>query len=279
MPSHYAHYYHGKEVTRILDDDIKKIINTDPHSVDAYLIGLQGPDILAFYRPYTNNRLNRLGRKIHRAPGAEFFSQALDTLREHQTPGAFSYLFGCLCHYMLDSACHPIVTRYMEQTDLTHAAIEREFDNYILRISGKRPVGLDTQILLPQDPALGDIISPFYPGISPRRINASIASMSQIVGMMSSRSRRRREAVYNVLSRVPIEGVKNKKDMVVRTRQEPLADLSNTKLWDELNRCVGETAQELDRLMDAILLGKPLSDRLQKNYLGLMPDEEDPADE
>ncbi len=272
MPSHYAHYYHGKEVTRILPDDIKDIINTGQNSIDSYIIGLQGPDILAFYMPYSNNRLNRLGRSIHQASAKDFFSRSIRTLEDHRTPESFSYLYGCLCHYMLDSACHPIVLSAMEETGLTHAAIEREFDNYILRISGKRPIGLDTSIIIPLNPALGEIISPFYPGISANRINSGIESMSKILGMMCSRSKRTRNALYTTLSHIPIDGVRDKRDMVVKTKPQQLAEKSSYKLWDELNRSVSDTAAELDLLMDSILLGKPLSDRLSGNFLGVLPE-------
>ena len=52
MPSHYAHYYFGKEVIRVMPGDAKDIINSNATSIDAYMIGLHGPDFLAFYRAW-----------------------------------------------------------------------------------------------------------------------------------------------------------------------------------------------------------------------------------
>ena len=51
MPSHYAHYYFGKEVIRVMPGDAKDIINSNATSIDADMRDLHDPDFLAVDRP------------------------------------------------------------------------------------------------------------------------------------------------------------------------------------------------------------------------------------
>jgi len=271
MPSHYAHYYFGKEVIRVMPGDVKDIINTSRFCVKAYILGLQGPDILAFYRPYIlNNRLNREGSRIHHNSGSDFFSEAARRLKKDAGPEQYSYIFGCLAHYMLDSACHPIVTQYMAETGLTHAKIEREFDNYVLKICRKSPKGLDLGPILPEDPRLGKLIAPFYRKVSPKEIIESVHSMSRILSLMGSKNPRVRTAGYRILSAVPSEAVRSHRDMIVQDQECREALKSSVRLFDALNKSVMDTSVELDHLMDSILIGAPASERLQPDYLGIV---------
>ncbi len=268
MPAHYAHYYFGKEIIRNMPEDIKAIINNDRETLDAYLIGLQGPDFLAFYRPYTHNELNREGQRIHNAPGSVFFEKAVRVTREQNKPAYYSYLIGSLCHYMFDSTCHPLVSKYMKELDVTHAKVEREFDNYLLAKDGKKPYNLDTRNIFPYNRALGPVISGFYETPSPGQVNQAIGEMDHYLAMMCNKNAGIRAAIHGILSIIRIEGVSNKKDMVVRNGNDHVCDGSSRALYKAITDCVRETCEEIDRLMDAVLLDAPLSERLRLNYLG-----------
>ena len=57
MPSHYAHYYFGKEVIRVMPGDAKDIINSNATSIDAYMIGLTA-------QPESSERTHHLKRTV-----------------------------------------------------------------------------------------------------------------------------------------------------------------------------------------------------------------------
>lgn len=77
MPAHNAHYLFGRTVLRKLPSDTERLINTNADSYAAFIFGLQGPDILAFYRPIFPSILNKEGATIHHSPGSYFFKNAL----------------------------------------------------------------------------------------------------------------------------------------------------------------------------------------------------------
>ena len=58
MPATYAHYKFGKKVYRALPSELRKIIKENGA---AYMLGLHGPDLLFYYRPYFKNRINQRG--------------------------------------------------------------------------------------------------------------------------------------------------------------------------------------------------------------------------
>ena len=70
MPSVYAHYSFGSKVLDILPRETQKLINRHKN---LYLIGLQGPDILFYYKPFGKNQINGYGGDMHDRPGSEFF--------------------------------------------------------------------------------------------------------------------------------------------------------------------------------------------------------------
>ena len=51
-----------------------------------------------------------------------------------------AYLYGFLCHFILDSECHPYISCYMEEHGLGHLEIETDFERYLLEKSGHDPL-------------------------------------------------------------------------------------------------------------------------------------------
>lgn len=268
MPSHYAHYHFGLEVLKELPKDITGLIKHSETSYDAYIVGLQGPDLLAFYAPFFPNAVNREGRSIHHASGTAFFEKASRTAKRRGSDEDFAYLYGCLCHYMLDSVCHPLVSKYMKLQDVTHAKVEREFDNHLLSCDGKKRFGLETKLLFPPKAELGRLIAPYYTSTTERKINSAIVQMNRYLSMMASSSSAMRSSIYNVLSIIRIEGVRNKRDMVITKKNDHSCDESSKAMSEKLAYAVHDTVEEIIGMRDACADSKPLSSRLELNYLG-----------
>ena len=80
MPAVYAHYLFGKKVYKALPEAEKKMVR---QGKDAFLIGLHGPDLLFYYRPFGKNRINQQGTPD--APGTGcpvFFGERERRIRE-----------------------------------------------------------------------------------------------------------------------------------------------------------------------------------------------------
>ncbi len=268
MPSHYAHYYFGNEVVRIMPGDVKDIINHNGDTLDAYTMGLHGPDFLAFYRPWKKNSLRTEGSRIHMAAGREFMRSAAAKLKKNPQPEAYSYVFGCITHFVLDACCHPIIDEYTVKSSLSHGKLEREFDNFILRICKKSPRRVNLDRLFPHNEHLDEIIAGFYQSATADKTHEAIETMNGILSAFSHPRRNTRRNIYRVLSLVPKKSIRESRDMIYREDEEPRAVECNGRLFDALNKAVTTAANELDAFMNYMLLDEPLDEFFSQNYLG-----------
>ena len=73
MPSTYAHYRFGQDVLNALPE---KTRNTLLQEEDLFNIGLHGPDLLFYYKPFSHHPLHAEGGRMHRLTGKDYFTQA-----------------------------------------------------------------------------------------------------------------------------------------------------------------------------------------------------------
>ncbi len=175
MPSTYAHWLFGQEVFRLLPENIKISISAD---TTLFNIGLHGPDLLFYYKPLSRNVVNSLGFKIHAESGFDFFSLAGQAVSNAAfDPEYLSYIYGVICHFALDRACHGFIDEYISRTGISHTEIETEFDRYLITRHGGNPLNADLTKHIQINPRRAAIVSRFYCGISPKQINEAANSM------------------------------------------------------------------------------------------------------
>ena len=120
MPAFYTHYRFGCDVLKQLPEDIRSICTAHRGLFD---IGLHGPDIYFFYRPVLPNKVNRIGYAAHKRSGRYFLQRAQKVIASaHDKDAARAYFYGLLCHFTLDSICHPYIHTAMKEFNVTHAA-------------------------------------------------------------------------------------------------------------------------------------------------------------
>lgn len=136
MPTTYAHDAFGKIVYQKLPEEMKQIIGNER---TAYLIGLHGPDILFYNRPFCKNPISQKGHEMHEELASVFFSACKKKYMEEESEILLAYMFGFVCHYMLDSTCHPYINEYIEKTGVSHDEIETEFDRELMERNNRNP--------------------------------------------------------------------------------------------------------------------------------------------
>ncbi len=160
MPAVYAHDRFGAEVSERMTGELKEIIRKYEAQ---YRIGLQGPDIFFFYGYHTENKVVRFGEHLHHTSAAPFFRHAVKTVRKiGRDSGAYAYLLGYLCHFVLDSECHPYVEQMIGETGVMHLEIEEEFEKLLLRLEGENPFTYPLADLIPTDGETAAAIQLFY---------------------------------------------------------------------------------------------------------------------
>ena len=114
MPSTYAHRCFGADVLTQLPEALQKKI--EPYRA-LYDIGLHGPDLLFYYKALQSNPVNRLGNAMHEQPGTVFFERARGVIRNAKNrDAALVYALGYICHFALDSTCHPYILARMKKS-------------------------------------------------------------------------------------------------------------------------------------------------------------------
>lgn len=178
MPAFYAHDRFGREVSRRMQGTLKEIITK---YYTQFAIGLQGPDIFFFCRPWCG-RINRYGSHLHQISAKSFFYHGQKVIRQTGRDSAqYAYLMGFICHFILDSECHPFVNRMVEETGVHHLEIEEEFEKHLLRLDGEDPLSFALAALVPTDDFTAAAIAPFYArGITPAIVKRSLKDLRLI---------------------------------------------------------------------------------------------------
>ncbi len=125
MPACVTHHQFGEDALCRFDAGLKSRVLAHRREFE---VGLQGPDIFFFYRPYRENRVTEYGNARHREIASRMFSPILADKREG---AAFSYMIGLICHYALDAICHPYIDM-VSRDDLDHHRIEAAYDRNIM---------------------------------------------------------------------------------------------------------------------------------------------------
>ncbi len=184
MPSTYAHYRFGVQMLSGMPGDVRRTVQRFRQLFD---MGLHGPDIFFFSSPLLPGGARTLGSKFHSQTGEEFFTRVCRGLRLEPSEAADAYLYGLLCHYCLDSVCHPYIRETADRGEVTHHRLETEFERLLLEKDGKVPAcsqDLSQHIRLTSGEC--DTVARFYPGVTRNTVRESVASMGFYVKLLAA---------------------------------------------------------------------------------------------
>ena len=171
MPSTYAHRRFGTNVLEHLPDELRAQLEQNR---EIYDIGLHGPDLLFYYHAAKSN----LGNAMHEQSGRVFFERARGVVRQAKDrDAALAYALGFVCHFALDSTCHPYVEAYTRQSGVSHCEIETEFDDMLLRRDGHDPKSFFTASHIRPTAENARVIAPFYEGLTGLQVLDALKGM------------------------------------------------------------------------------------------------------
>lgn len=267
MPAHHTHYYFGSLILKNLSKEIQNLINQNDDTKAAFIIGLQGPDILAFYRPIFKNKLNIEGSDIHHNPGYLFFKDAVSQYKRSQNPVSKSYILGSLCHYLLDAACHPIITSYVRKTGMSHALVEREWDAAVLKLQGYTPFGVDVDKIVPITKASSKEISLFYRTATVRNISQALHDMKRSISFLSIKNTYLRKLICKFLSSMKF--TKKQVDMVAQDFVDKRSIISSQELQNKFDEILPSSVIEVEYFYKKLKNNESIDfSRYKLDYLG-----------
>ena len=262
MPSTYAHYIFGEEVYRNTPNEIKKIIK---ENYDLYLIGLHGPDILFYYKPLKSNSINQIGFGLHQKIAIDFLEKARQTIINYKNRDeAIAYILGFICHFMLDSECHGYIGDKINNSGITHAEIEVEFDRYLLVKQNKNPIKtkLTEHIIINKENA--ECIECFYDGASDKEVFRALKSMKHYNNLLCAPGKLKRKIVLMLLK---LSG--NHKEMsglLMNYEANPQCIDSSEELQRRLSNIVLSTVALMKEYYENIGTSEQLNKRFRKNF-------------
>ena len=181
MPSTYAHYLFGEQVLGRLEEKQAQLVRAHRQLYD---IGLHGPDILFYYHPLTNNKVNRVGFGMHGRPAEMFFTSAKQAcLNAPDKAAALAYAIGFVCHFALDVNCHSYIENKIAVSDVRHTEIESEFDRALLLQRGIEPLSAKLTEHIVASEANARVIAPFF-GVTQKQVKKALRSMKFYNEMM-----------------------------------------------------------------------------------------------
>ncbi len=252
MPSVYAHYRFGVQILPALPADVRGTIVRNRSLFD---LGLQGPDLFMFYKPFEKTDISQMGNVFHRETGRVFFSRACDALGHDDSEEKLAYLYGLLGHYCLDSICHPYVHEHTDQGPISHNALESEFERHLLALDGcKNPPAYRRKDHIPIDKEEYESLHIFYPTVTGQQLRKSAVSMRRILSLLTCNRNIYRAAVETVLGAM---GGQNPGLLMKKSPDRSCAHLI-PGLMDGYERSLELFPELLEQLRDYINLREPL---------------------
>ncbi len=183
MPAIFTHIQFGKEVVATLPTELRELIERNPA---PFYLGTQGPDILFYHKPFkkkAKNPVRKQGWDMHAESAAPFFERVAKILADTPTEAEKAYALGFLCHFTLDSQCHPFIDgRSID--GLSHGKIEAELDKLFFQRAGYPTRGFNAATLFfPYEE--GVKASASLLGVPEKNMQIAIKSMRKINRLFS----------------------------------------------------------------------------------------------
>lgn len=260
MPTTYAHDLFGRLVCRELPGDLQNLIRQ--HQM-MYRIGLQGPDILFYYHFYKKNGINQLGTLLHEQKATPFFERC--RALADGDPETAAYVLGFLCHYMLDSTCHPYIAEYMAKSGAAHDELETEFDRLLMEKTGRNPCSFHPAASLRLSGAQAEKIAEVIgASISEEEIRSSVGSLRFLTGLVVCKSRGK----YRVFDAIMgAAGISSFRGHLMGPDKSRRCEEGVQGLYALMKTAVPETAALAEEYLSEISCeNKPLNPRFDRNY-------------
>jgi len=241
MPTTYTHHIFGSLVYQKLPEEMKRKIKKEEA---LYEIGLHGPDILFYYRPFEKNKVNEKGHAMHEKEAKLFFENAKKMYRQNGKDALFSYVSGFICHFMLDSTCHPIVSKYMKKKGSTHSEIETDLDRVWMEKRKKNPMCYRPSTTIKIRKKDAAVIASVLQDINTKTVIRCLIGMKFYTNLTVCQTKWKRELLFRGMKMLGIyEEINGRVMQIKRSRR---CRESTAELMKAMKKCVVQTVKVIE---------------------------------
>lgn len=261
MPTTYAHYSFGDNVLKNLNEDVYNLII---NNIDLFNIGLHGPDILFYYKPLKSNKINKIGHDLHKLTANMFFEKARAVINScPDNNAACAYILGFICHYMLDSECHPYIRR-KENNMLNHSIIETEFDRFLMLKNELNPISFKPTTHIMPNYNNAEIISWFFESATKKEVLIALKSMKFYLNFLVAPGNLKRTLIKSGLK---LSGnYDNMIGLMMSYESIEECDETNQNLYELYLNAIDPTVKILTEYYENIKGSKGINMRFNKNF-------------
>lgn len=259
MPSIYAHFRFGDQAAKLLPEPMQRSIARFPQ---LFSLGVHGPDFFFFYQPLFKTQMGSLGGWYHDLTGKEFFQRAARHLADNPSEGARVYLYGVLCHYALDSVCHPMINAATAAGNPVHTELETEFDRVLLTKDGRVPPErqyLGQRLKLTWGESV--TVAGFYPPATVYTVRRSVRLMAAVSRLMTMKNRKLLQFIFNL-------GGEYGSKMVMQQRPNRRCSALIPQLEELYEQALERFPVLAAQLEDYLADGTPLGTEFDDNFSG-----------
>jgi len=256
MPANYAHYRFAQRMVDLLDEQVWK----EPA---LYYAGCHGADPMFYYNVYAHNPIREIADAHHRITGRELFTRECDRLRGNCSDKELSFLLGFLTHYCLDSTCHPYVNGLARSGVCGHAALETEFDRFLMVRDG---IHMPHKVDLSEHVALTDsecaVAAAFFPPLRQEEYIASLGKMHSANALITGHGGVPRSWVRKFLERKAPGAL----DQMMTEGPDPRVAHLDGELLGYCRRAEERFPELLRQLMACLTEGRELGPEFDANF-------------
>ncbi|WP_019230399.1 zinc dependent phospholipase C family protein [Sedimentibacter sp. B4] len=260
MPTTYAHYKFGMEVLKKLNDNIREIINDN---IELYSIGLHGPDILFYFKPLKSNDISAMGHAIHKEQAKVFFEKARNTINlSNYYDASLSYTAGFICHFMLDSQCHPYIRQ--NENKFSHSEIEVELDRSLMIESNLESLSFKPTSHINPSCQNSMVISSFFTGVTAENIEKALKSMKFYLNLLVAPGKLKRSLISGALKATG--NYDSMIDLMMKYERDDNIKEINERLLYLLSEAIEPTARLIEEYCFNIKNSDDINQRFNRNF-------------
>lgn len=262
MPASYTHYSFGHTVLEKLPHGIKDIITQNK---EAYYIGLNGPDILFYYKPLFKNEIIKYGHRLHDEKAYGFLERSKKYIKESKDEICLSYILGFVCHFVLDSSCHPFIAEAMEESNISHAEIEAELDGALMRRNNLSPQRHSAGAHIIPNKVIAAHIASIYDNVSGKEIYKCLKSVRFYNRLLLCENNLKRKIIKGLLGL--IKGGEGFSRMIINVEPNIKCIEINKKLLNLYEEAIDEAVHRVEEYYSAIKSNDNLGEFFNRNFL------------